>query len=96
MADLISRHAAIDALDNIKIPRNASWYPYYQQALTVMSRLPAAQPERKVGEWMQVTYNDKPRFECSSCGCLEEVPTFRFGGVPMWGYCPNCGAKMEG
>ena len=43
--DLISRKAAIDALDNIKIPRNASWYPYYQQALTVMSRLPSAQPE---------------------------------------------------
>ena len=43
--DLISRQAAIDALDNIKIPRNASWYPYYQQALIVMSRLPSAQPE---------------------------------------------------
>lgn len=43
--DTISRQAALDALDNIKIPRNASWYPYYQQALTVMSRLPSAQPE---------------------------------------------------
>ena len=47
MTDLISRQAAIDALDNIKIPRNASWYPYYQQALTVMSRLPSAQPEQR-------------------------------------------------
>ena len=44
-SDCISRQAAIDALDNIKIPRNASWYPYYQQALTVMSRLPSTQPE---------------------------------------------------
>lgn len=43
--DTISRQDAIDALDNIKIPRNASWYPYYQQALTAMSRLPSAQPE---------------------------------------------------
>ena len=42
--DTISRQAAINALDNIKIPRNASWYPYYQQALTAMSRLPSAQP----------------------------------------------------
>ena len=48
--DLIERHAAIDALDNIKIPRNASWYPYYQQALTAMSRLPSAQPE-PLDEW---------------------------------------------
>lgn len=46
--DTISRQDAIDALDNIKIPRNASWYPYYQQALTAMSRLPSAQPERDI------------------------------------------------
>ena len=43
--DLINRQETIDALDNIKIPRNASWYPYYQQALTAMSRLPSAYPE---------------------------------------------------
>ena len=43
--DLISRQAAIDALDNIKIPCNASWYPYYQQALTAISKLPSAKPE---------------------------------------------------
>lgn len=45
MDDLISRQAAIDALDNIRIPRNASWYPYYQQALTAVSKLPSARPE---------------------------------------------------
>ena len=43
--DCISRQAVFDALDNIKIPRNASWYPYYQQALTAVSKLPSAQPE---------------------------------------------------
>ena len=46
-SDLISRQAAIDALDNIKIPRNASWYPYYQQALTAVSKLPSAQLENE-------------------------------------------------
>jgi len=43
--DCISRQTVYDALDNIKIPRNASWYPYYQQALTAVSNLPSAQPE---------------------------------------------------
>ena len=47
MDDLISRQAVYDALDNIKIPRNASWYPYYQQALTAVSKLPSAQPEQR-------------------------------------------------
>ena len=42
--DAIDRQAVFDALDNIKIPRNASWYPYYQQALTAVSKLPSAQP----------------------------------------------------
>jgi hypothetical protein len=46
MSDLISRQAAIDALNNIKIPRNASWYQYYCKALTAMNRLPSAQPEQ--------------------------------------------------
>ena len=46
--DLISRQAAIDALDNIKIPCNASWYPYYQQALTAVSKLPSVQPEPEI------------------------------------------------
>ena len=44
MSDLISRQAAIDALNNIEIPRNASWYQYYQQAVTAVDKLPPAQP----------------------------------------------------
>ena len=44
-ADTISRQAVLDALNNIEIPRNASWYQYYQQALTAVDKLPPAQPE---------------------------------------------------
>jgi len=50
MDDVISRQAVYDALDNIKIPRNASWYPYYQQALTSVSKLPSAQPATNCSE----------------------------------------------
>ena len=45
-SDIISRQAVLDALNNIEIPRNASWYQYYQQALTAVDKLPPAQPER--------------------------------------------------
>ena len=41
--DCISRQAVLDALNNIEIPRNASWYQYYQQALTAVDKLPPAQ-----------------------------------------------------
>jgi hypothetical protein len=44
-SDAISRQAVLDALNNIEIPRNASWYQYYQQALTAVDKLPPAQPE---------------------------------------------------
>ena len=40
--DMISRQAVMDALNNIEIPRNASWYQYYQQALTAVDKLPPA------------------------------------------------------
>ena len=43
MDDLISKQAVLDALNNIEIPRNASWYQYYQQALTAVGKLPPAQ-----------------------------------------------------
>ena len=41
--DTISRQAVLDVLNNIEIPRNASWYQYYQQALTAVDKLPPAQ-----------------------------------------------------
>ena len=48
--DAVSRKAAIEALDNIKIPRNASWYLYYHQALTAVSKLPSVQTEINCSE----------------------------------------------
>lgn len=87
--DLISRKAAIDALDNIKIPRNASWYPYYQQALTVMSRLPSAQPEP---QWIPVSerlpeYGVAVLTYDGHCFCVEKrIPTIRDDeGEPITG-----------
>ena len=60
-------------------------------------RFPSAQPERKTGRWLpDNTDYYRTKFICSVCGESEEVPTTGFGYGTMWGYCPNCGAKMEG
>lgn len=43
--DAVSRKAVANMLDNIEIPRNASWYLYYHQALDRLTKLPSVQPE---------------------------------------------------
>ena len=45
MDDTISRVGALDALNGIEISRNASWYEFYQKAITAVGTLPPAQPE---------------------------------------------------
>lgn len=57
---------------------------------------PTIQPERKTGRWIpDNTDYYRTKFICSVCGESEEVPTTGFGYGTMWGYCPNCGAKMK-
>lgn len=47
-----------------------------------------AQPEREKGEWID-------GFMCSVCRKgYRSQPTIR--GVPMFKYCPECGADMRG
>ena len=89
-ADTISRQSVLDALNNIEIPRNASWYQYYQQALTAVDKLPPAQPEPKRGKWIYKTdliTVPTGYWECSECkeGRLLYEANF----------CPNCGADMR-
>ena len=40
MNDTISRAAALDTLNGIEISRNASWYEFYQKAITALGTLP--------------------------------------------------------
>ena len=41
MDDAISRTAALDTLNGIEISRNASWYEFYQKAITALGTLPS-------------------------------------------------------
>lgn len=107
MDDLISRQAAIDALDQIfdrceEIEANLpegdpdrtgyKMYPDYMTVWKYLHQLPSAQTERKKGKWIGNMYE---AFTCSCCGELQrEQPTLM--GRPIYNYCPNCGAYMRG
>lgn len=105
MSDLISRQAAIDALmEKDKKLRNINWYdkPYAEgecrgidEALSIISNLPSAQPERKMGKWIKACGIDHACSVCQS-SYMDYVDGWEYepsGKLPN--FCPNCGAKME-
>lgn len=92
MEDLISRQAVLDALNNIEIPRNASWYQYYQHALTAVDKLPSAEPKQVKSRWEPVQIWYKGRV-CMECGTVFEKVDIGNGKA---NFCPYCGADMRG
>ena len=107
--DTISRAKAIDALNNIEIPRNASWYQYYQQALTAVDKLPPAQPERIKGHWIEsnglnilmkkfIEKGETWRM-CDKCGAGfmigYQYECDKLYHETFHNFCPNCGADMR-
>lgn len=92
MNDLISRRAAIKAIDDLPNCYNG-YSDTYDKAyiIGVLEELPSVDvPDRKVGEWeteVRTIRGHKIQFfACSVCGRNAD------GEYP---YCPNCGAKME-
>ena len=91
MSDLISRQAAIDAVNTALFPKiNTA-----KDAEKALKALPSAEPERKTGKWVPA-FEGKYRggaywFNCSECGKI--VP----GGLSSGKlYCERCGARMDG
>lgn len=86
MSDLISRQAAIDAMQkavkNIDSMNKAD-------IVAVVSNLPSIQPDRKKGMWL-FPYGDKKYKRCSVC-------ERDYYSIPHnSNFCPNCGADMRG
>ena len=86
MSDLISRQAAIEALDKRfdSIPMNQT-----TEILLLrkdLRELPSAQPERMRGKW--IDDGDPFMWECGCCG-------YRVKRYNNTRYCPNCGADMR-
>ena len=92
MDDLISRQAAIDALD-----KRFDSIPMEQTSEILLLRkdlreMPPIQPKR--GRWVKLDmHRGMADHKCSVCKQECYVPTCM--GEPMYAYCPNCGAKME-
>ena len=84
MDDLISRQAAIDALDCINGVEE------------VLRSLPSAQPEPKEGHWIlyDKRFPWRTWYKCSECGNYLDFSGVNGGRVEPH-FCPNCGAKME-
>ena len=95
MQDLISRQAAIDALydwSEHSMTDAEAWH--IKQVIGDIKSLPSAQPERK-GRWIKLDMHAHlANHKCTACGQECYVPTCM--GDPMYTYCPNCGAKMDG
>jgi len=91
--DCISREAAFNAINEIKIRRNATWYELYRKVLEVIGGLPPFNPA-KVGHWIEHEWAQEldgegyliSNFECDKCHAWAEAD---------YAYCPNCGVKME-
>ena len=76
---LISRQAAIDALDCISGVEE------------VLRSLPSAQPERAEGEWVLKDH----LWECNKCGCRINVKNpLSYENEWSYFFCPHCGTKM--
>ena len=104
MAEYIEREALRNSVESI------DWYSVYKGKLTagapntenalykassiyaVINNAPAADvaPVRH-GEW---EWDTEDIYRCSNCAEKSHVKEVM--GRPAWGYCPNCGCRMDG
>ena len=97
MDDLISRQAAIEALDdNITLTgwgNSVAVRDYILRAKKRLQAIPAAQPER-TGKWIKDWIVKEHGGGYGVRRCSECDASFQDVGYG-WNYCPNCGARME-
>ena len=107
-SDLISRKAAIDAFDGVKVDEeNCTEYDIgYNDgidfAVSRLSVLSSSQPGRKRGKWIAVTEDgDVYKRICSCCGreafFQNDDPDELYDGgrYELSDFCPHCGADMR-
>ena len=99
MSDLISRQAAIEAMEQKycdiervkKRPVTKREQAIFLDMRGVVRSLSSVEPERKTGKWISEQPWCLPK--CSICGA-SSFGQHGFDAIKT-PYCPNCGAKME-
>ena len=93
MDDLISRQAAIDALGEApevwtNSPEEFAALNQWEMDLVAIKAVPSA--DRPSGHWVLIN-RGLDIYMCDRCGEILQIDS-----VPIWDYCPVCGARMEG
>ena len=100
MNDLISRQALREAMYHEAFETDSDMQKWdsgcwirYKMFENAIESAPTIDPV-KHGKWkpFDLTWG-RSVYACTSCGEAFEVPTEM--GKPIYGYCPNCGAKMD-
>ena len=94
MSDLISRQAALNALEALEQDAPSAMHASaIFDCEDTIKRLPSVEPERKTGHWIIHSDDLFPSESTQECSeCHEHQPLdWRHSD----NYCPNCGIKME-
>ena len=95
MAEYINREAAINAVEKaeytaIADDADSCKSDYLRE---IIESVPAADVAPAVhGEWIESANFDAGFWVCSKCRFVSEA----IAAHKLYGYCPNCGAKMDG
>ena len=87
MAEYINRESAIESI--MSDPPDAHYPHWYAYKIKAIPAADVAQVRHGQWEW-----DTDDIYRCSNCAEKSHVKEVM--GRPAWGYCPNCGAKMEG
>lgn len=94
MIDLISRQAAIQAIDDLPNCYNGYSDTYDKSYIIgVLEELPSVEPKK--GKWKpfeRTWTSGRSVWACDACGETVDVPTLN--GKPIFDYCPWCGSFM--
>jgi hypothetical protein len=95
--DAINRDAVLEKA--VYTETEEGWCGYTVDVDYIKSLPPViSQPKTGYLEWVPYDYNPKlGDWHCSECGCVvvECVEKNEKGGIPLYKYCPQCGAKMS-
>jgi len=97
--DCISRDMALEKMADYVASGYAVSAEDFEEYSRIICQLPPVTPQSKMGHWEWVQYDYNPKlgnWHCSECHCvvLECVDKEAEGDIPLYKYCPQCGAKM--